>query len=281
MKKLIFGTLIVSVTLLTACNTNNVTQDDSLKKYFNDAGVQGTFGIFDNAQGQFTVYNLTRFRDSTYLPASTFKIFNSLAALGTGVIFSDTVVVPWDGVVRMGPGGDTMHQWNKDMNMRTAFEVSNVGFYKEMARRIGKDTMQMLLDSVGMGQRYDTFRITDNIDKFWLDNTLKVTADEQLGLVKRLYFKQLPFQNREQEIVKDLMIRERNDKYILAYKTGWGVTEKGNQLGWMVGWIEENRHVYPFVMNLESADANINMKEIRLQIMRGILTQLGFFEGRK
>lgn len=281
MKKLFYGNLLVVVTLLTACNTNNVTQDDSLKKYFDEAGVQGTFGIFDNAQGQFTVYNLTRFRDSVYLPASTFKIFNSLAALGTGVIFSDTVVVPWDGVVRMGPGGDTMHQWNKDMNMQEAFEVSNVGFYQEMARRIGKDTMQLLLDSVGLGRRYDTFRITDNIDKFWLDNSLKVTADEQLGLVKRLYFKQLPFQNREQEMVKAMMIRERNDKYILAYKTGWGTTEKGNQLGWLVGWIEENKHVYPFVMNIESTDANINMREVRLKIMRGILTQMGFFEGRK
>ena len=263
------------------CNTNNVTQDASLKQFFDNAGVEGTFGIFDNAQGQFTVYNLTRFRDSSYLPASTFKIFNSLAALGSGVIFSDTVVVPWDKVVRTGPGGDTMHAWNKDMNMREAFAVSNVGFYREMALRIGKDTMQMLLDSIGYGRRYDTFRIGDNLDKFWLDNTLKVTADEQLGLVKKLYFRQLPFQNREQEIVRSMMIQESNDKYILAYKTGWGITDKGRQLGWMVGWIEENKHVYPFAMNLESGDNNIPMADVRMQVFRGIMKQLGFFEGRK
>lgn len=281
MKKWIQSLLFAGSLFLLACNTNNVNQDNSLKKYFDEAGVTGTFGIFDNAQGQFTIYNLLRFRDSAYLPASTFKIFNSLAALGTGVVFSDTVVVPWDKVVRTGPGGDTMHQWNKDMNMREAFEVSNVGFYQEMARRIGKDTMQMLLDSVGYGQRYDTFRITDNIDRFWLDNTLKVTADEQLGLVKRLYFKQLPFQNREQEIVKNMMIRERSDKYILAYKTGWGTTASGSQLGWIVGWIEENKHVYPFVLNLESPDKNINMVEVRLKVLKGILGQLGFFEGKK
>lgn len=281
MKQLIQSLLFTGSLFLFACNTQNVTQDDSLKKYFDDAKVQGTFGMFDNAQGQFTVYNLVRFRDSAYLPASTFKIFNSLAALGTGVIFSDTVVVPWDKVVRTGPGGDTMHPWNKDMDMREAFAVSNVPFYREMARRIGRDTMQMLLDSVGYGRRYDTFRITNNIDTFWLDNSLKVTADEQLGFVKRLYFKQLPFQNREQEIVKDLMIRERNDKYVLAYKTGWGTTEAGTQLGWIVGWIEENKHVYPFVLNIESADSNINMVEVRLGMLKGILGQLGFFEGRK
>ncbi|TAG99129.1 MAG: class D beta-lactamase [Sphingobacteriales bacterium] len=280
MKHLILRSLAGVVLFLAACNTNNVTQDDSLKKYFDEAGVQGTFGIFDNAQGQFTVYNLTRFRDSAYLPASTFKIFNSLAALGTGVIFSDTVVVPWDKVVRISSGGDTMHQWNKNMDMREAFEVSNVPFYREMARRIGKDTMQMLLDSIGYGRRYDTFRITNNIDTFWLDNTLKVTADEQLGFVKRLYFRQLPFQNREQEIVRNMMIRERNDKYILAYKTGWGKTEKGNELGWVVGWIEENRHVYFFALNLESTDHSINMAEVRKKILNNILTDLGFFKGK-
>ena len=265
----------------SGCNTNNVTQDPSLKHYFDEAGVEGTFGIFDNAQGQFTVYNLTRFRDSTYLPASTFKIFNSLAALGTGAIFSDTVVVPWDRIVRTGPGGDTMYAWNKDMNMREAFKVSNVGFYREMARRIGKDTMQLLLDSIGYGRRYNTFRIGDNLDTFWLDNTLKVTADEQLGLVKKLYFRQLPFQNREQEIVRSMMIQESNDKYILAYKTGWGTTDRGTQLGWLVGWIEENKHVYPFAMNLESRNANIDMVKVRISVFRAIMKQMGFFEGRK
>jgi beta-lactamase class D len=278
MKILVFATFLMA---LVGCTTNNVTQDASLKPFFDEAGVVGTFGIFDNAQGQFTVHNLTRFRDSAYLPASTFKIFNSLAALGTGAIFSDTVVVPWDKVVRTGPGGDTMHAWNKDMNMLEAFEVSNVGFYQEMARLVGKDTMQMLLDSIGYGRRYDTFRIAENIDGFWLDNTLKVTADEQLGFVKRLYFRQLPFQNREQEIVRALMIRERNDKYILAYKTGLGTTETGKQIAWIVGWIEENKHVYPFAMNLEPQNDSVDLLSARMQLLRNILKHLGFFEGRK
>ncbi|MES2645669.1 MAG: penicillin-binding transpeptidase domain-containing protein [Bacteroidota bacterium] len=272
---LLLASLIVILIFIHGCKSNNVTVENSFKKYFDDNNVAGCFGLWDNAQNQFTIYNLQRFRDSAYLPASTFKIFNSLAALSTGRIFSDTVIVPWDRVVRMGPGGDTMASWNKDMNMREAFQVSNVGFYQEMARRIGKDTMQMLLDSVKYGNR----KIGGAVDKFWLDNSLKITADEQLGFVKRLFFKQLSFQNRDQEIVKDLMIREKTDKYILAYKTGWGTTEKGNQLGWIVGWIEENRHVYFFSMNVESPDKNIDMMAVRMNILKGILTQQGFFKG--
>lgn len=268
---------IVASLWMTACSTNNITQENELKKYFDSAKVEGCFGMFDNGQGQFTIYNMPRYRDSAYTPASTFKIFNSLVALGTGRIFSDTVVVPWDGVVRTSPSGDTMTDWNKEMNMREAFALSNVGFYQEMARRIGRDTMQKMLDSLGYGNK----KIGAAIDRFWLDNSLKISPDEQLGLVKRLYFKQLPFQNREQEIVKDLMIREKTDKYTLAYKTGWGTTEKGNQLGWLVGWIEENKHPYFFVLNVESPDPNVDFKTIRLNIVKSILKEKGFFEGRK
>jgi len=277
MKRVFPAMAIVASLWMTACSTNNITQENELKKYFDSAKVEGCFGMFDNGQGQFTIYNMPRYRDSAYTPASTFKIFNSLVTLGTGRIFSDTVVVPWDGVVRTSPSGDTMTDWNKDMNMREAFAVSNVGFYQEMARRIGRDTMQKMLDSVGYGNK----KIGATIDRFWLDNSLKITPDEELGLVKRLYFKQLPFQNREQEIVKDLMIREKTDKYTLAYKTGWGTTEKGNQLGWLVGWIEENNHPYFFVLNIESPDPKVDFKTIRLSILKSILKEKGFFEGRK
>ena len=44
----------------------------------------------------FTVYNLDRYRDSAFLPASTFKIVNSLIGLQTGVITNDSMIIKWD-----------------------------------------------------------------------------------------------------------------------------------------------------------------------------------------
>ena len=66
--------MAVTVMLLAACSPNNVTDDNSLQKYFDENKVTGCFGLFDNAQGHFTIYNRKRLRDSVYLPASTFKI---------------------------------------------------------------------------------------------------------------------------------------------------------------------------------------------------------------
>ncbi|MBP6214635.1 MAG: class D beta-lactamase [Chitinophagaceae bacterium] len=267
---------LLLIAFLQSCSPNNVKQDKSLKKYFDDNKVEGCFALMDNASGKFTVHNLGRYRDSSYLPASTFKILNSLIGLQTGKISSDSMVIKWDGVERR------VADWNKDLNMYEAFRVSSVYYYQEVARRIGKDTMQIWLDSLKYGAKTDTGKvvITSAIDSFWLDNSLKITPDQQLGLVKRLYFDQLPFFKSYQEMVKRAMLFENNSNYRLGYKTGWGFKENGNAIGWVVGWVEENSHPYFFVLNIESPDKDFDMWTIRMKMLKDILKQLGFFEGR-
>jgi beta-lactamase class D len=272
--------LVACSSLLVAfffgCSPNNVKQDNSLKKYFDENKVNGCFALMDNGTGRFTIYNLKRYRDSSYLPASTFKIVNSLIGLQTGRISSDSMVIKWDGIKR------PVNAWNKDLTMYEAFRVSSVPYYQEVARRIGKDTMQFWLDSLKYGARTDTEKviIRSKIDTFWLDNSLKILPDQEMGLVKRLYFDQLPFFKTYQETVKRAMLFENNTNYRLAYKTGWGYNEQGHDIGWVVGWIEENNHPYFFVLNIESPDPNFDMLTIRMKTLKDILKQLGFFEGK-
>jgi beta-lactamase class D len=263
----------ISLSVLTcvySCSPNNVTEDRSLGKYFKENNVEGTFALFDNGTGKFTVYNLERFRDSAYLPASTFKIVNSLIGLQTGKIVNDSMVIKWDGIDRGRP------ECNRDMTMYDAFRISCPPWYQELARRIGKDTIQHWLDSLAYGNKK-----ISRLDTFWLDNSLKIRPDEQLGLVKRLYFNQLPFHNLNQEIVKRAMLFEDNPNYKLSYKTGWGFRENGNSLAWIVGWIEENKHPYFFVLNVETPDKSADIPGIRLKILKGILQQLEFMQGKR
>lgn len=263
---------LIIVLLIASCSPNNVKEDNSLKKYFDENKVTGCFALMNNGTGKFTIYNLPRYRDSAYVPASTFKIVNSLIGLQTGVISSDTMVIPWDGVERQ------IAPWNKDLTMYEAFRVSSVPYYQEVARRIGKDTMQFWLDSL----KYGTAKITSAIDIFWLDNSLKITPDEQLGLVKKLYFDQLPFFKVYQQKVKHAMLFENETNYRMGYKTGWAAwNEKtGKHIGWLVGWIEENDHPYFFVLNIESTDKDFDMGPVRLKMVKDILKEMGFFQGR-
>jgi beta-lactamase class D len=253
-----------------SCSQNNVKTDKNLKRFFDENNLYGTFALMNNGTGEFTVHNLRRYRDSSYLPASTFKIVSSLIGLQTGKISSDSMLLKWDGVKRR------VEDWNRDLSMYEAFRVSGVWYYQEIARRIGKDTMQLWLDSLG----YGTKKITGPVDSFWLNNAVKITPDEELGLVKKLYFHQLPFFKSYQEIVKKAMLFENNANYRLGYKTGWGWTPENHSLGWIVGWIEENNHPYFFVLNVESKDPNYDMGKVRLKMLKDILKQLGFFEGR-
>jgi len=268
--------VVAFVSFLYSCSSNNITEDNSPEKFFTSRQLKGTFGIFDNNKGLFTVYNLPRFRDSTYLPASTFKIVNSLIGIEIGRVKDDSTVIPWDHVVRAIP------EWNQDLMMKDAFKYSAVPWFQELARRIGKDTMQYWLDTIGYGREYRKPVITQqNLDTFWLDNSVKMSGDEQMGLVKRLYFDQLPFQKRSQRIVREMMLQENNSNYSLSYKTGWGHNEQRHAIGWIVAWIQENRHPYFFALQAESPDSSYDMSKARLDILKDILNEYGFMKGKK
>jgi beta-lactamase class D len=252
---------------ITGCSVNKAKINNSLKKYFDSAKVDGCFSMINNTSGRVTVYNM-KLDTQRVLPASTFKIVNSLIGLETGKISDENMVIKWDSVQRPN------HEWNQDLSMEKAFKLSAVPYFQEVARRIGRDTMHQWIDSL----KYGNMNISGPIDSFWLNNRLKISPDEQLGLVKKLYFDQLPFQKRSQQIVRDVMLQENNTQYKFSYKTGWG-WDMQNAIGWVVGWVEENRHVYFFVTMVKSTDRNIDIPTVCMKITKGILSQLGFFKG--
>lgn len=253
-----------------SCSVNKADIDNSLKKYFDAKNVEGCFTLLNNSDGTITVYNLGL--DTTrMLPASTFKIVNALVSLQTGIATDEYMLIKWDGVTR--PNKD----WNKDLSLTDAFKVSAVPHFQSLARSIGMDTMKSFIDSLSYGNK----TISGPIDSFWLNNTLKISPDEQLGLMKQLYFDQLPFRASVQESVRKMMLQEDNTLYKLSYKTGWGFDEKNNNIGWVAGWIEENRHVYFFVTLVKSPDPALDMINVRMSITKDILKHFGFFEGKK
>ncbi len=253
----------------SSCSVNKAKINNNLKKYFDAKKVDGCFTMLNNTDGAVTVYNmaLDTFRMT---PASTFKIANALIGLQTGIITDENMVIKWDGITRANK------EWNKDLSLKEAFKVSSVPYFQELARRTGKDTLQHWIDTLAYGNR----NIQGPVDSFWLNNQLKISPDEQLGFLKKLYFDQLPFRKTVQQSVRDMMLQEDNTQYKLSYKTGWGFDEKKNNIGWVAGWIEENRHVYFFVTLVKSPDPEIDMPRVRINITKDILKELGFLQGK-
>ena len=254
--------LCSAVLLLESCSPNNVTLQNNYKKYFDDAGVTGSFGLFDNGSGEFYIYNLAQFKDSSYAPASTFEIVHALVGIETGRIVDEKMTLSVDSA---GP-----------IRMDSAFKHTSAPYFMEVARRIGKDTMQHWLDSLQYGSK----KMGAAVDSFWLNNSLTVSPDEQLGLVKKLYFGQLPFQKRTQEMVKKLMLQTANANYKLSYKTGLSHKQNGNAVAWVIGWIEENKHPYFFVLQTEGT-ASSSIKDASMSLLNKILKEQGFLEGKR
>jgi len=273
MKKLpTFLLLILSslfIVSIFSCTVNKAKIDNNLKKYFDAKNVQGCFTMLNNTDGKVTVYNM-ELDTMRMTPASTFKMANALIGLQTGIVTDENMLIKWDGITRDNK------DWNKDLSLKEAFKVSSVPYFQELARRIGKDTMQRWIDSLAYGNK----NIQGPIDSFWLNNQLKISPDEQLGFLKKLYFDQLPFRKTVHQTVRDMMLQEDNTLYKLSYKTGWGVDENKNNIGWVAGWIEENRHVYFFVTLVKSSDSTIDMKNVRISITTDILKELGFLQGK-
>jgi beta-lactamase class D len=270
--------ILVFPLFFLGCSTNNVTVEDSLGRFFDSAGVKGTFGLFDNGHGHFTIYNLASYRDSFYSPGQTFDIFQSLIAIQTGIKKDDSAAsdtpLPYmaNSVWHQGVPVPTA---NFGQEFRDTGSVNALAF-EILVNDIGRDTLQKWIDSLQYGNRK-----TKDRTEFWLDGTLKINCDEQLGLLKKLYFNQLPFFARTQEIVRRMMSSESNSVYRLSYKTAQVKKEDGQEIGWVMGWVEENKHPYFFVVNLESTDDAKDLRQTGLEIAKKILRREGFFEGKK
>ncbi|SDF29201.1 class D beta-lactamase [Chitinophaga filiformis] len=260
--------LLLVAILANACAPNNVKIENDWEKYFTEYKVEGCFMLFNNSQGTFKVYNIDRAKER-FVPASTFKIFNSLVGLETGVLKDTATVIPWDGIVRSVP------EWNQSLSMKQAFQLSAVPYYQEVARRIGKPVMQHWLDTV----KYGNMKIS-RIDTFWLDNSLQISPDEELGFVKKLYFDQLPFHKLTMQWVRAIMLMEKTDKYELRYKTGMA-TVGPKTIAWITGWIEENGHPTFFVLNFDTENKSLDIRNVRMNLLKNLLKDAGYMEGMK
>src|SRR5579863_8375916 len=144
-----FAILVLSWFFL-GCSTSNVTVDDGLGRYFDSAGVKGTFGLFDNGHGHFTIYNLPRYRDSLYSPGATFDIFQSLIAIQTGIKKDDSAAsdtpIPYvgdSGLHSAVPGPPP----NFGQEFRDTSSVNQLAF-EILVQDISRDSLQKWIDSL-------------------------------------------------------------------------------------------------------------------------------------
>lgn len=245
-----------------------------LKAIFDEYKVDGTFVLYDLRRRKYVRYNAARAR-RRFLPLSTFKIPNSLIALETGIAADENSVFKWSGEKY------EIGAWNKDLTFQEALQSSCVPCYQKIARQVGERRMKKFLKKFKYGNR----NTAGGIDRFWLDGSLRISADEEVEFLKRFYATKIPVSARSIAIVKKMLILEKQPDYTLSGKTGLqlGLSQSGvpqlsiavsPKLSWFVGYLERNGSVYFFATNIESATPPDNFSGARVEITKKILRHL-------
>lgn len=255
--------LVAAIAFSGLAGAQAVEERPDLLALFKKQGTPGAFVLLDIQGERMVVVDRDR-AETPYVPASTFKIPNSLIALETGALRDQHEIIPW--------GGEPQRrkEWEKDMALGEAIRVSNLPAFQEIARRIGPARMQAGVDKLGYGNR----RIGDVVDRFWIDGPLEISAVEQAEFVAKLALRRLPISARSQEIVRDALRLEQQGDAVLYGKTGWHNGQKP-WIGWLVGWVERAGKVQSFALNIDMAKQGDEKK--RLPLGKALLSALGAY----
>lgn len=221
-------------------------------KLFDAAGLQGTFVLYDATADRFSGHQRER-AETRYIPASTFKIPNSLVGLSVGAVQSVDEILPYGGQPQR------FKEWEQDMGLRTAIRVSNVPVYQELARRIGLERMGAAVHKLNYGNG----EVGNVVDRFWLLGPLQISAIEQAQFLARLAQGQLPFPQDAQAQVREIAQLERGDGWTLYGKTGWADSYDPD-VGWWVGWVRKGDNIYSFALNVDMPNEGDAAKRIGL-----------------
>jgi beta-lactamase class D len=238
-----------------------------LEAVFEAAGITGTFALLDTGSGELTVVEPEMAAERA-APASTFKIANSLIALDAGAVADVDEVVPFTGGPQPNP------EWEHDMSMREALPISAYPIFQELARRVGPEEMAARVEEFGYGNA--DIGGPDDIDSFWLEGPLAISAVEQVRFVSDVVTGGLPVDPAHVDAVRPLL---RDDGLsaeggpTVYGKTGWS-DKVDPDVGWFVGWVDDGSAApQAFALRIDMDDDGD--VEQRRPLTEELLTRLG------
>lgn len=239
------------------------------KKYYDSLNLKGSTTIYDYKNRQW-IFTDRQDANVATLPASTFKILNSLIALDYKAIQDENEIIKWDGELK-SHFGTIVNAWNKNTDLKNAYKNSTVWFYVELAKRIGRSRYKQTLRKCRYGNENYTEKGTD----FWNYGDFAVSPKNQIDFLIKLYENRLPFSKKTIDTVKEIMISEQTETHTYRDKTGW-TRKNGQDIGWWVGYVEAKDNVYFFatrLMKFEN-DSNPNFLKGRNELTKLILKDI-------
>ena len=237
-----------------------------LSKHFQ--GIDGTFVLLDGQTGAYTRWNAAR-AEQRFAPCSTFKIPNTAILLEAGAAPDPEFVVKYDPALKA-----SRQAWRQDHTLRTAYRDSVLWYYHAVSKNAGMAAEARLVKQFGYGNG-DTSGGVDGARPFWIDGSLRISANEQVAFLKRLHDQRLGLSPRTDSLTKAIMIAEQTPAGTLRAKTGACQPAGDAQVTvWYVGYVEKPAGVWYFALELGDKDFGTVFDQ-RVTKSRAILADLG------
>ena len=208
-------------------------------------------------------------------PFSTFKIPNTLIAIDTGHVTNITQKLSYD-KNKYPKQAWWPSSWTKsEHTISSAFKVSMVPIYRQLATDIGEEVMQSYVDNFSYGNQ----DISSGLDNFWLNGSMKISAIAQVRFLQKMHKGELDVNQNDITTLKEIMLIEKTDLYSLYAKTGTGNATVNNddsksKLGWYVGFVENCEGTHYFALNI-SRDSYKSINAVRKNMVLNHLKKAG------
>lgn len=243
---------LVLLLLISQVQAADWEESPQVAALFKSVSAHGTFVLYDVTAQRFIGHDQAR-AEKKFIPASTFKIPNTLIGLSVGAVKSVDEVLPYGGKPQ------PFKAWERDMGLRDAIALSNAAIYQELARRIGLEQMRENVAKLGYGNA----DIGTSVDTFWLLGPLRISAVEQTQFLANLAQEALPYPRTVQEKVREIILVEKGVNWMLYGKTGWENAPSPG-VGWWVGWVQKDKRIYAFALNIDMQNAADASKRVEL-----------------
>jgi len=204
-------------------------------------------------------------------PCSTFKIPNSAIGLETGVVSGPKHVKKYDESKHKSQAF-WPEEWSRDHDLKSAFRVSAVWYFVEMAKETGPGNMAAFLKRFDYGNRDSSPWPAP----FWIGSTLRISPLEQVQFLDRLFRNDFGLQPSTVAALEDFMRQKSAGAKTLFYKTGACTDAEAGPQVWLVGFVQDGTQRTYFAMNAGAATFD-PIFDKRVAFARERLAKLGLF----
>lgn len=274
MKRIIQWSLLLSIITLmaSACYYDlRVKERPEWQEILDQHDMQGGFELYDN-NTEIATYLSKEACSERNVPGNSFHIVASLIGLEKSTILDEAKPIYWVSKLQDS-------SIDASLNLRDYFQQQHEGFFAALMEEMGTANIQWGMDTL----KYGNMQINDGA--FWKDGTLRISLDEQLGIMKRLYFKEVKgVSGRVQTILMSMLLKKQTDKLKLYYDISTAV-ENDTMYHWVIGvlenynvvknpkteLIEKKVHPYFFALHVSSKSGKKLTREQCLEAVNALL----------